>query len=216
MMKLQTEMIQSQGVEAVHKDNWFLPIKTTPIMVVVEPSTVLPTTSVESINAILKKYEKPKKRKYDTNEAIDKIYNNYRMKKAVGETPDLAKIYEEVIVAFYDQYAPQVRSITKRYRLLSTIYEEEDLKQAAMEAIMTALRYYDYRRDIDMKFSTFLDWKIRNTFQRALGTKDKYVEIYKDNHLVETIDYHHFVTRKKSLKASGHTYITKSRSCQLS
>ena len=68
-----------------------------------------------------------------------------------------------------------------------------------------------------MKFSTYLEWSIRNIFQRAIGNRDKYVEIYRDDGTFEkTMGYGKFVGQKKALEDSGCTYTTKKRFCYLS
>ena len=49
-----------------------------------------------------------------------------------------------------------------------------------------------------MKFSTYLEWSIRNIFQRAIGCRDKYVEIYaRDGAFEKTMGYGKFVGAEK-------------------
>lgn len=207
--------MQSHDVETAKRQNSYISAGPTAMPTVVEPLPL--SISVESITSTIKQYAPPKKQKYDTNHKIDAVYGQYRQMETTGQQlTNLSSFYHKMIFAFYDMYKPQVRSIVKRYKLLSPVYDESDLQQTAIEAIMGAIHDYDYRKESDMKFSTFLDWKIRNKFQRVLGTKDKYVEIYKNGHLTETIDYHSFITRKRSLQSAGYTYIIKSRLCQLS
>ena len=68
-----------------------------------------------------------------------------------------------------------------------------------------------------MKFSTYLEWSIRNIFQRAIGCRDKYVEIYRgDGTFEKTMGYGKFVEQKKALEGAGCTYTTKKRFCYLS
>ena len=74
---------------------------------------------------------------------------------------------------------PRIIKIARKYRSLSPIFGEEDLQQEALIAILQALRKYKHSPDIRMKFSTYLEWSIRNIFQRAIGNRDKYVEIYR-------------------------------------
>ena len=107
--------------------------------------------------------------------------------------------------------------IARKYRSLSPIFGEEDLQQEALIAIPHALRKYRHGPDIRMKFSTYLEWSIRNIFQRAIGSKDKYVEIYsRDGAFEKTMGYGKFVGQKKTLEDSGCTYTTKKRFCYLS
>ena len=117
----------------------------------------------------------------------------------------------------YAIYRPRIIKIARKYRSLSPIFGEEDLQQEALIAILQALRKYKHSPDIRMKFSTYLEWSIRNIFQRAIGNTDKYVEIYRgDGTFEKTMGYGKFVGQKKALEDSGCTYTTKKRFCYLS
>ena len=84
-------------------------------------------------------------------------------------------------------------------------------------AILQALRSYKHSPDILLKFSSYLEWSIRNKFQRSIGSKDKYVEVYaRDGTFEKTMGYGKFVQQKKALEESGHTHTTKKRFCYLS
>ena len=117
----------------------------------------------------------------------------------------------------YAIYRPRIIKIARKYRSLSPIFGEEDLQQEALIAILQALRKYKHSPDIRMKFSTYLEWSIRNIFQRAIGSRDKYVEIYgRDGAFEKTMGYGKFVEQKKALEDAGCTYTTKKRFCYLS
>ena len=117
----------------------------------------------------------------------------------------------------YAIYRPRIIKIARKYRSLSPIFGEEDLQQEALIAILQALRKYKHSPDILMKFSTYLEWSIRNIFQRAIGSRDKYVEIYgRDGAFEKTMGYGKFVEQKKALEDAGCTYTTKKRFCYLS
>ncbi len=127
------------------------------------------------------------------------------------------RLYEKVAFGIYAIYRPRIIKIARKYRSLSPIFGEEDLQQEALIAILQALRKYKHSPDIRMKFSTYLEWSIRNIFQRAIGNRDKYVEIYaRDGAFEKTIGYGKFVGQKKALEDSGCTYTTKKRFCYLS
>ena len=151
------------------------------------------------------------RRKYDPNATVDKLYRNHAAALREGTLQD------EVASRMYNLYRPRILRIVKRYCLLSPIFDEEDLRQEAMEAIDQSLRTYKHDPDIKMKFSTRLEWSISNIFQRRIGKKDRFVEIYgPDGSFVKTMSYHRFVDRKKDLEAAGYTATTKRRVCSLS
>ena len=169
--------------------------------------------SVSSISETVRSKIPSKKRKYDTNDKINALYEKYFSEP----NSDISALYGKLVFEFYDLYKPRIISIARKHRSVSAIFDEEDLRQSAMEAIFGSFDAYRHREDIEMRFATFLEWKIRNMFQRALGTKDKFVEIYtKDEQLKETMEYHKFITKKKALLGAGHTYLIKNRTCQYS
>ncbi len=126
-------------------------------------------------------------------------------------------LHEKVAFAIYSIYRPRIVKIARKYRSLSPIFGEDDLQQEALIAILQALQKYRHSSDIRMKFSTYLEWSIRNIFQRAIGNRDKYVEIYRlDGTFDKTMSYGKFIERKKSLEEEGYTFTTKRRFCYLS
>ena len=154
-----------------------------------------------------------KARKYDTSRAVEEIYRKHGESLRQGE----AGLYEKVAFEIYAIYRPRIIKIARKYRSLSPIFGEEDLQQEALIAILQALRKYKHSPDIRMKFSTYLEWSIRNIFQRAIGSRDKYVEIYgRDGAFEKTMGYGKFVEQKKALEDAGCTYTTKKRFCYLS
>lgn len=153
-----------------------------------------------------------RKRKFDTNSRINKLYSQW---SSGGD--GAINMYNELLYEMYNIYKPRIMSVAKKYHALSPVFDEEDLCQVGLIAINQALRKYDPSEKSNMKFSTYLEWAIRNVFQRTIGNKDKYVEIYtKDDELYKTMDYHDFQSEKKGLLASGYRYITKTRLCYLS
>lgn len=151
--------------------------------------------------------------KYDKNDKIDEIYRNWsKSTKHMSDSP-----YDQIIFLFYDLYRPRIVSIAKSYRSLSPIFDDDDLLQTGLFGIFQALVKYDHAEHISMKFSTYLEWSIRNIFQRTIGCNDKLVEIYDGNDQFQCImHYQEFLTKKKSLLSSGHMYIIKSKQCYLS
>lgn len=151
--------------------------------------------------------------KYDRHEKIDRLYLEWTQspqKQVNGR-------YETILFFFYELYKPRIMSIIKKYRTLSPVIDEDDLQQTALLGILQALIKYDHAPHIKMKFSTFLEWSIRNVFQRTVGYADKFVEIYnRDNELLYTTSYQDFLPEKKSVESAGHTYIVRSRQCYLS
>lgn len=127
------------------------------------------------------------------------------------------KLHEKVAFAIYLTYRPRIVKIARKYRSLSPIFGEDDLQQEALIAILQALRNYRHDQDIQMKFSTYLEWSIRNIFQRAIGNRDKYVEVYaSDGSFDKTMTYAKFIEQKKALEDAGCTHTTKKRFCYLS
>lgn len=150
------------------------------------------------------------RRKYDRNAAVDKLYRNH------GAALREGKLEDEVVSRMYDLYRPRIVRIAKRYALLSSLFDEEDLRQEGMEAIFQALRTYKHDPHIKMKFSTRLEWSISNIFQRRVGRKERFVEIYgPDGSFVKRMSYHRFINQKKELEAAGYTATTKRRVCSL-
>ncbi len=177
-----------------------------------EPKSAV-TVSVSSLTQTVKATIPSKARKYDTNRAVEELYRTHEISLRQGE----AGLYEKIIFGIYAIYRPRIIKIARKYRSLSPIFGEEDLHQEALKAILQALRKYKHSPDIRMKFSTYLEWSIRNTFQRAIGSKDKYVEIYgRDGGFVKTMGYGKFAEQKKTLEGAGCTYTTKKRFCYLS
>ncbi len=168
--------------------------------------------SAASIREAVRAKVPPKKKKYDTNERINELYIQW---SSGGN--HAVNMYDELIYQFYTIYKPRIVSIAKKYRALSPVFDEEDLHQTGHLAIMQALKKYQHSQDIDMKFSTYLEWSIKNVFQRAIGSKDKYVEVYTpDDELYKTMDYHDFQLKKKDLVSAGYHYLVKTKLCYIS
>jgi RNA polymerase sigma factor (sigma-70 family) len=177
-----------------------------------EPQPAL-TISVSSLTRTVRATIPSKAKKYDTSQAVEELYRKHADSLRQGH----AGLYEKVAFGIYAIYRPRIIKIARKYRSLSPIFGEEDLQQEALIAILQALRKYKHSPDIRMKFSTYLEWSIRNIFQRAIGCRDKYVEIYRgDGAFEKTMGYGRFVEQKKALEDAGCTYTTKKRFCYLS
>jgi len=169
--------------------------------------------SVSSLSHAVKATIPSKTRKYDTSQAVEEFYRKH---SASLRGEDLG-LHEKVAFGIYSIYRPRIIKIARKYRSLSPIFGEDDLQQEALIAILQALKKYKHSPDIRMKFSTYLEWSIRNIFQRAIGSRDKYVEIYgRDGAFEKTMNYGKFVEQKKALEDAGCTYTTKKRFCYVS
>ena len=133
------------------------------------------TVSASSLARTVRATIPSKARKYDTSRAVEELYREHAASLGQGKEG----LYEKVAFGIYAIYRPRIIKIARKYRSLSPIFGEEDLQQEALIAILQALRKYKHSPDILMKFSTYLEWSIRNIFQRAIGSRDKYVEIYR-------------------------------------
>ena len=152
-------------------------------------------------------------KRYDSNEKADEIYRYWT--QSTRHSDDLK--YDRVLYLFYDLYKPRILSIAKNYRSLSPVFDDDDLMQTGILGIFQALLKYDHTDHISMKFSTYLEWSIRNVFQRAIGYNDRFVEVYDDNgHFECTMNYQDFLVRKKKLLSEGRTYTVKTRQCYIS
>ncbi|OPY70732.1 MAG: Sigma-70 region 2 [Syntrophorhabdaceae bacterium PtaU1.Bin034] len=170
------------------------------------------TVSVSSLSQAVKATIPSGTKKYDTTQAVEDFYGKHLASLRDGGSG----LYEKLAVEIYSIYRPRIIKIARKYRSLSPIFGEDDLQQEALIAILQALRKYRHNPDIRMKFSTYLEWSIRNIFQRAIGHRDKYVEIYgPGGAFLKTMSYARFIERKKSLEKEGYTYTTKKRFCYL-
>jgi len=177
------------------------------------PGEPAPTVTASSLTRTVKATIPSKVKKYDTSQAVEELYRKHAASLKRGDE----WLYEGVAFGIYAIYKARIVKIARKYRSLSPIFGEEDLQQEALVAILQALRKYKHSPDIRMKFSTYLEWSIRNIFQRAIGNRDKYVEIYRgDGTFEKTMGYGKFVGQKKALEDSGCTYTTKKRFCYLS
>ncbi len=153
-----------------------------------------------------------KKSKYDRHEKVDELYLEWR-RSSREPTNGLS---EKVLFHFYEFYKPRIKAIAKKYRALSPVFDDDDLQQTGLLGIFQALTKYDHAPHVEMKFSTYLEWSIRNIFQRAIGCSDKFVEIYNGkSDLLCTINYQEFLSRKKTIESMGHTYVIRSRQCYI-
>jgi len=151
--------------------------------------------------------------KYDRNERVDELYRTWSQSCAKASESR----YEKVVLLFYELYRPKITAIAKKYKALSPIFDEDDLQQTGLLGVFQALVKYDHAEHIDMKFSTYLEWSIRNVFQRTIGCTDKFVEIYDgSNAFLGVLNYQQFLVKKKSIRTDGHTYVIRSRQCYLS
>ena len=181
-----------------------------------EPVSQVPAAPVRlsavSIREKVRSGMPSRRKKYDTSDKIDEIYFAW---SSSGRST--VNIYDKLIYQFYEIYKSRIVSIARKYRALSPIFDEEDLCQTGHLAILQALKKYKHSGDIEMKFSTYLEWSIKNIFQRAIGSRDKYVEIYTpDDVLYMSMDYHDFQTKKKELLAAGYHYVIKNKLCYIS
>lgn len=169
-----------------------------------------PGISPASIADTVRSFIPSKKCKYDSHDKINELYREWSM--SPKEQAD--SLSEKVLLHFYEFYKPRIMSIVKRYRSLSPIFDDDDLMQTALLGVLQALTKYDHGAHVTMKFSTYLEWSIRNIFQRTIGCSDKFVEIYnKNNDLLLSLSYQEFMSRKKAIESSGHTYFIRSRLC---
>lgn len=153
------------------------------------------------------------KSKYDRNEKVDELYRQWS--QSPGDHSE--NRYEAVILLFYELYRPKILAIARKYRALSPIFDDDDLQQTGLLGIFQALTKYDHAEHIDMKFSTYLEWSIRNVFQRTIGYTDKFVEIYdRNNDFLCVMSYREFLVKKKVIISEGHRHIIRSRQCYLS
>ncbi len=154
-----------------------------------------------------------KKSKYDNHAKIDDLYHEWSV-SSKGPSDNLC---EKVLLRFYEFYKPRIMAIVKKYRALSPVFDDDDLQQTALFGMLRALIKYDHAAHVEMKFSTYLEWSIRNAFQRAIGRSDKFVEIYNNNNeLIFSISYQEFLSRKKNIESAGNTYVIRSRICNFS
>ncbi|OPY02157.1 MAG: Sigma-70 region 2 [Syntrophorhabdus sp. PtaB.Bin047] len=151
--------------------------------------------------------------KYDRNEKVDELY--LRWSQSPASPPE--NRYETVVLLFWELYRPRIMAIARKYRSLSPVFDDDDLQQTGLLGIFQALTKYDHAEHIDMRFSTYLEWSVRNVFQRTIGYADKFVEIYdNDDGFLRVISYREFLVRKKTIVSEGHKYIIRSRQCYLS
>ena len=193
------------------------PADNDPLVDIPEPDfdTEKPALSigVASLSQTVKAAIPSRTKKYDTTRAVEEFYRRHATALREGEHG----LHERVALAIYSIYKPRIVKIARKYRSLSPIFGEDDLQQEALIAILQALQKYRHSSDIRMKFSTYLEWSIRNVFQRAIGNRDKYVEIYRrDGAFDRTMNYGKFIEQKKSLEEAGCTFTTKKRFCYLS
>jgi len=153
------------------------------------------------------------KSKYDRNEKVDELYRKWS--QSSGFHPE--DRYETVILHFYELYKPKILAIARKYRALSPVFDDDDLQQTGLLGIFQALTKYDHAEHIDMRFSTYLEWSVRNVFQRTIGYTDKFVEIYdRNDNLICVMSYREFLVKKKAITSEGHRYVIRSRQCYLS
>ncbi|OPY03282.1 MAG: Sigma-70 region 2 [Syntrophorhabdus sp. PtaB.Bin184] len=169
--------------------------------------------SALSLSCTVKAAIPSKTKKYDTTEAVEEFYRDHLASLRNGGN----HLYEKAATGIYTIYRPRIIKIARKYRSLSPVFGEDDLQQEALIAVLQALRKYRHSPDIKMKFSTYLEWSIRNIFQRAIGNRDKYVEIFTPaGAFWKTMSYARFIEHKKTLEKEGYTYTTKKRFCYLS
>jgi hypothetical protein len=171
--------------------------------------SITPSSISEKVRSGIR--SRPKR--YDSNEKADEIYRCWT--QSTRHSDDME--YDRILYLFYDLYKPRILSIAKNYRSLSPVFDDDDLMQTGILGIFQALLKYDHADHISMKFSTYLEWSIRNVFQRAIGCNDRFVEVYDGNgHFECTMSYQDFLVKKKKLLSEGHTYTVKTRQCYIS
>lgn len=151
--------------------------------------------------------EIPGKVKYPHSDLIDTLIEEYVHASAAKEAE--AK-FGNLVFGIYELYKPQVIRLVRRYGNFSNHSDEEDMRQTAYEAITDLIRTYQNSITINMKLSTFLDWKIRSACQKhANNTKDVFVEITTpDGALYRRVSYNEWQALKKKLTARGYTGTT--------
>ncbi|MGD0238176.1 MAG: sigma factor [Syntrophorhabdales bacterium] len=148
--------------------------------------------------------------KYDANPALDELY---RKRATSLRDPSL---FASVIREIYALYQPKLMRVARRYRLLSPVFDEEDLGQEALWAIIQAMKKYKCKPDGMMRFSTYLEWATSNIYQRAIGSGDNLVELYgPDGRFVKVLSWGSFAKQKKELEAAGYTHTSKRRFCYI-
>jgi hypothetical protein len=155
--------------------------------------------------------QKTRRRKYDTNPALDELY---RKRRASLRDPSLlASVLKET----YSRNEPRLKRIARKYRLLSAIFDEQDLMQEAFFGLLQAFRNYRITPDGEMRFPTFTVWSTKNIYQRAIGSTENLVELYgPDGRFAKLLSYRRYVQQKKVLEAAGYAANTKRRCCYLS
>jgi hypothetical protein len=166
-----------------------------------------------SIRETVRSRVPPDDSKYDRNEKVDELYR--RWSQSPTSRPE--DRYETVVLLFWELYRPRIMGIARKYKALSPIFDDDDLQQIGLLGIFQALTKYDHAEHIDMRFSTYLEWSVRNVFQRTIGYTDKFVEIYDgDDGFLRVMSYREFLVRKKAIVSEGLKYVIRSRQCYLS
>lgn len=174
---------------------------------------IRPGISSTSIANTVRSGMPSKKSKYDNHVKIDELYSEWF--RSSRRPP--GSLGENVLLRLYEFYKPRIMAIVKKYRALSPVFDDDDLQQTALLGMLQALIKYDHATHVEMKFSTYLEWSIRNVFQRAIGYSDKFVEIYNNNNdLLFSISYQEFLSRKKVIESAGNSYVIRSRVCHFS
>jgi hypothetical protein len=151
--------------------------------------------------------ETPEKVKYPRSDTIDRLVYEHAHAPTAREAQ---RKCGELIVAIYEHYKPQIIRLVRKYGNFTNHSDEEDMSQTAYLALIDLLRTYENSVAINMKLSTFLDWKISNACQKyANNTKDVFVEITtRDGALYKRVSYNEWQAIKKTLTARGYTGTT--------
>ena len=123
------------------------------------------TVSASSLARTIKATMPSKTRKYDTSQAVEELYREHAALSGKGRWGSM-KRWPSRSTRSTGRGSSRLPGNT---RSLSPIFGEEDLRQEAL-AILQALQKYRHSPDVQMKFSTYLEWSIRNISSGQSGT----------------------------------------------
>lgn len=119
----------------------------------------------------------------------------------------------------YEENKCLIFSMARRYsKLGGCVVSEEDLKAEGYIAVDKAFRKYD--PDRGAKFSSYLFFHLQKTFQAAVGSEDRFAELFKKDEddrdeFVGTMGYLEYQKKKKQLQKSGVTGTVKNRMVEM-
>ncbi len=86
------------------------------------------------------------RQKYDTNPALDESTGSVEL--PLRDPSLLASVIKET----YSRNEPRLKRIARKYRLLSAIFDEQDLMQEAFLGLLASLENYRINPDGEMRF----------------------------------------------------------------